>query len=71
MLKDEVNSKGGLEIGGRNTTVNFYEDNSEAKAESAVTAALKLIKDEVLAMIEFAVKQAVRPDRLPTTMKPL
>lgn len=52
MLKDEVNSKGGLEIGGKKYKLEFLYEDNEAKAESAVTAALKLIeKDEVLAMI--------------------
>jgi branched-chain amino acid transport system substrate-binding protein len=52
MLKEEINGKGGLEIGGRKYRLEFIYEDNEAKAESAVSAALKLIeKDQVLAMI--------------------
>ena len=52
MLKEDINSKGGLEVGGKKYKLEFIYEDNEAKAESAVTVALKLIeKDGVLAMI--------------------
>jgi len=52
MLKEDINAAGGLEVGGKKYTLEFVYEDNEAKAESAVTAALKLIeKDEILAMI--------------------
>ncbi len=52
MLKEDINAKGGLEVGGKKYPLEFIYEDNEAKAESAVTTALKLIeKDGVLAMI--------------------
>lgn len=52
MLKEDINGAGGLEVGGKKYTLEFVYEDNEAKAESAVTTALKLIdKDQVLAMI--------------------
>jgi len=61
MLKEDVNGAGGLEVGGKKYMLEFVYEDNEAKAESAVTTALKLIeKDEVLAMIgPNSSKQAV------------
>ncbi len=61
MLKEDINSQGGLEVGGKKYQLEFIYEDNEAKAESAVTTALKLIeKDEVLAMIgPNSSKQAV------------
>jgi branched-chain amino acid transport system substrate-binding protein len=61
MLKAEINSKGGLQVGAKKYQLHFLYEDNEAKAESAVTAALKLIeKDQVLAMIgPNSSKQAV------------
>lgn len=52
MLKADINGAGGLEVGGKKYMLDFLYEDNEAKAESAVTTALKLIeKDEVLAMV--------------------
>ncbi|MHB8708752.1 MAG: ABC transporter substrate-binding protein [Desulfuromonadales bacterium] len=61
MLKAEINGKGGLQVGARKYQLEFIYEDNEAKAESAVTTALKLIeKDQVLAMIgPNSSKQAV------------
>ncbi|PLX44143.1 MAG: branched-chain amino acid ABC transporter substrate-binding protein [Deltaproteobacteria bacterium] len=61
MLKEDINGAGGLEVGGNKYMLEFIYEDNEAKAESAVTTALKLIeKDEVLAMIgPNSSKQAV------------
>jgi branched-chain amino acid transport system substrate-binding protein len=61
MLKADINDAGGLEIGDKKYMLEFIYEDNEAKAESAVTSALKLIeKDEILAMIgPNSSKQAV------------
>lgn len=61
MLKEDINGAGGLEVGGKKYMLEFIYEDNEAKAESAVTAALKLIeKDEVLAIVgPNSSKQAV------------
>lgn len=61
MLKEDINGAGGLEVGGKKYMLEFVYEDNEAKAESAVTTALKLIeKDGVLAMIgPNSSKQAV------------
>lgn len=61
MLKADINGAGGLEVGGKKYMLEFVYEDNEAKAESAVTTALKLIeRDEVLAMIgPNSSKQAV------------
>jgi branched-chain amino acid transport system substrate-binding protein len=61
MLKEEINAHGGLDVGGKKYQLEFIYEDNEAKAESAVTTALKLIeKDEVLAIIgPNSSKQAV------------
>jgi len=61
MLKSEINAKGGLKVGNKAYPLEFVYEDNEAKAESAVTAMLKLIeKDEVLAVIgPNSSKQAV------------
>ncbi len=61
MLKEDINGAGGLEVGGKKYMLEFVYEDNEAKAESAVTTALKLIeKDEILAMIgPNSSKQAV------------
>lgn len=61
MLKAEINAKGGLQVGSKKYPLEFVYEDNEAKAESAVTTALKLIeKDEVLAIIgPNSSKQAV------------
>ncbi|NJC88669.1 MAG: ABC transporter substrate-binding protein [Desulfuromonas sp.] len=61
MLKSEINAKGGLKVGNKSYPLEFVYEDNEAKAESAVTAMLKLIeKDEVLAVIgPNSSKQAV------------
>jgi branched-chain amino acid transport system substrate-binding protein len=52
MLKEDINSKGGLEVGGKKYKLEFVYQDNEAKAESAVNAALKLItQDNVVAII--------------------
>jgi branched-chain amino acid transport system substrate-binding protein len=61
MLKADINGAGGLDVGGKKYMLEFIYEDNEAKAESAVTTALKLIeKDEVLAIIgPNSSKQAV------------
>jgi branched-chain amino acid transport system substrate-binding protein len=61
MLKEDINGAGGLEVGDKKYMLEFIYEDNEAKAESAVTAALKLIeKDEILAMVgPNSSKQAV------------
>jgi branched-chain amino acid transport system substrate-binding protein len=61
MLKADINGAGGLDVGGKKYMLEFVYEDNEAKAESAVTTALKLIeKDEVLAMVgPNSSKQAV------------
>ncbi len=44
MMKSDINSKGGLEIGGKKYKVDFIYEDNEAKAESAVSVALKMIE---------------------------
>ena len=52
MLKAKVNGAGGLEVAGKKYMLDFVYVDNEAKAESAVNAALKLIEGEkVLAMV--------------------
>jgi branched-chain amino acid transport system substrate-binding protein len=52
MLKAEINGKGGLQVGAKKYQLDFVYEDNEAKAESAVTAMLKLIeKDQVLAVV--------------------
>lgn len=52
MLKEDINSKGGLEVGGKKYKLEFVYQDNEAKAESAVNAALKLInQDNVVAIV--------------------
>ncbi len=52
MLKNEVNAAGGIKIGDKSYKLEFVYEDNESKAESAVTAARKLItEDEVLGII--------------------
>jgi branched-chain amino acid transport system substrate-binding protein len=61
MLKEEVNGKGGLQVGDKKYPLEFIYVDNESKAESATAVALKLItRDKVLAIIgPQASKQAV------------
>ena len=61
MLKEDINSKGGLEVGGKKYMLDFIYEDNESKAESAVNAALKLIEqDQVVAIVgPNSSKQAV------------
>lgn len=61
MLLADINGAGGLDVGGKKIMLQFIYEDNEAKAESAVTAALKLIeKDQILAMVgPNSSKQAV------------
>lgn len=61
MLKADINGAGGLEVDGKKYMLDFIYEDNEAKAESAVTTAFKLItQDEILAMIgPNSSKQAV------------
>ncbi|PIE69988.1 MAG: branched-chain amino acid ABC transporter substrate-binding protein [Deltaproteobacteria bacterium] len=61
MLKEDINKGGGLEVGGKKYMLEFVYEDNESKAESAVTAALKLIeRDKVLAIVgPNSSKQAV------------
>ena len=70
MLKEEVNSAGGLKVGDKTYTLEFIYEDNEAKAESATAAAMKLItSDEVLAMIgPQSSKQAVPAGEVANSM---
>lgn len=61
MLKNKINGNGGLDVNGKKYPLEFIYEDNESKAESAVTAALKLIeRDRVLAIIgPNSSKQAV------------
>ncbi|EPR40855.1 extracellular ligand-binding receptor [Desulfovibrio sp. X2] len=61
MLKEEINAAGGVEIAGKKYPLEFVYEDNESKAESAVSAALKLIEqNKVLGMIgPYASKQAI------------
>ncbi len=61
MLKKEVNTNGGLLVAGKKYKLQFIYEDNESKAESSVTAALKLIeRDKVLAIVgPNSSKQAV------------
>jgi branched-chain amino acid transport system substrate-binding protein len=52
MLKEEINAKGGLEVGGKKYPLEFIYEDNEAKPETAENVALKLIeRDQVLALV--------------------
>lgn len=61
MLKEKVNGAGGIKVGDKTYKVDFVYEDNEAKAESATSAALKLItQDQVVAVIgPNASKQAI------------
>ncbi|XPV76620.1 MAG: ABC transporter substrate-binding protein [Desulfovibrio sp.] len=61
MYLNDINSKGGLEVGGKQYPLEFIYMDNESKAESAVNVALKLIEQEdVVAIIgPNSSKQAV------------
>jgi len=61
MLKEDINSQGGLEVGGQKYMLEFIYEDNESKADSAVNVALKLIeRDEVVAIVgPNSSKQAV------------
>lgn len=52
LMKEEINAQGGLQVGEKKYKLEFIYGDNEAKPESAVNTALKLItQDKVLAMI--------------------
>ena len=52
LFREEVNAKGGLEVGGKKYPLEFIYENNEAKPETAVNVTLKLItRDNVLAIV--------------------
>ena len=52
MLKESVNSAGGIKVGDKAYKLDFVYEDNEAKAESATSSALKLItQDQVLAIV--------------------
>ena len=61
MLKESVNSAGGIKVGDKAYKLDFVYEDNEAKAESATSSALKLItQDQVLAIVgPNASKQAI------------
>lgn len=61
MLKEDINSQGGLEVGGQKYMLEFIYEDNESKADSAVNVALKLIeRDQVMAIVgPNSSKQAV------------
>ncbi len=61
MLLADINSQGGLDVGGKKIPLEFFYEDNESKAESAVNVALKLIEQNgVVAIIgPNSSKQAV------------
>lgn len=61
MLLADINAQGGFEVGGKKIPLEFFYEDNESKAESAVNVALKLIEqDGVVAIIgPNSSKQAV------------
>lgn len=61
MLREEINAKGGLEVGGKKYKLEFVYEDNESKPESAVNVTLKLIeRDQVVAIVgPQSSKQAV------------
>ncbi len=52
LFREEVNAKGGLEVGGKKYPLQFIYENNESKPDVAVNVTLKLInRDDVLAII--------------------
>ena len=52
LIKEEINGNGGLDVGGEKYMLDFIYVDNELKAESAVSAAYKLIEqDQVLAIV--------------------
>ena len=52
MLKEEINAKGGLQVGDKKYPLDFIYEDNESKPESAVNVTLKLIeRDKVLAIV--------------------
>jgi branched-chain amino acid transport system substrate-binding protein len=52
IFREEINAKGGLEVGGKKYPLEFIFEDNESKPETAVNVTLKLIdRDEVLAII--------------------
>jgi branched-chain amino acid transport system substrate-binding protein len=52
LFREEVNAKGGLEVGGKKYPLEFIYENNESKPDTAVNVTLKLIdRDNVLAII--------------------
>ncbi|MDR2172778.1 MAG: ABC transporter substrate-binding protein [Burkholderiales bacterium] len=52
LFREEVNAKGGLEVGGKKYPLQFIYENNESKPDAAVNVTLKLItRDNVLAII--------------------
>ena len=52
LFREEVNAKGGLEVGGKKYPLQFIYENNESKPDVAVNVTLKLInRDNVLAIV--------------------
>lgn len=52
LMKESINAKGGLEVGGQKYPLEFIYEDNESKPELAVTVTLKLIeRDQVLALV--------------------
>jgi branched-chain amino acid transport system substrate-binding protein len=52
LMKEEINAKGGLEVGGQKYPLEFIYEDNESKPETAVTVTLKLIeRDRVFALV--------------------
>ncbi|MDR2014709.1 MAG: ABC transporter substrate-binding protein [Azoarcus sp.] len=52
LFREEINAKGGLEVGGKKYPLEFIYENNESRPETAVNVTLKLIdRDNVLAII--------------------
>jgi len=52
LFREEINAKGGLEVGGKKYPLEFIYENNEARPETAVNVTLKLItRDNVLAIV--------------------
>lgn len=71
MVLEKVNGAGGLDVGGNKYKLEFIYEDNESKAESAVTAANKLItQDNILVMIgPQSSKQAVPSGEVANNLK--
>jgi branched-chain amino acid transport system substrate-binding protein len=71
MFREQVEARGGLEVGGQSYQLEFIYEDNESKAESATVVTMKLItQDKVLAMIgPQSSKQAIPAGEVANSFK--